>query len=187
MSAEEIRAPSRTLEVLLTAAATALAVAFLASAPYLTRESLNNPIPSFIAQSLAAPAEKAPLHGPSILASVPPAPDLNLSLPSDIAVIARRTGINGETGLIPTARSITTFRLVATGDLVSVAAPTGLDPVQPVRGDPDRAFRVRGFYASASSERGFTILRCTERGVTYEVSSRTLDPGQLAEIANKLR
>jgi hypothetical protein len=168
---DQVRAASRSFEILLTAAATALGVAFFASVPYWPKEAID----------------KAPLRGPSVLASARPAPNLNLSLPDDVAAIVRRTGINGETGLIPTAASITTFRLRATGDLVSVAAPTGLDPVKPIRGDPDPAFRVRGFYAVATTERGNTVLRWTERGVTYEISSRTLDPNRLAEIANILR
>ena len=187
MSTEEMRTGPRALELLLTAAATALGVAFFASVPYWPKQAIDNPIPAFVSRSLTAPAQKAPLRGPSVLASARPAPNLNLSLPDDVASIVRRTGINGETGLIPTAASITTFRLRATGDLVSVAAPTGLDPVMPIRGDVDPAYRVRGFYAIATTERGNTVLRWTERGVTYEISSRTLDPNRLAEIANKLR
>jgi hypothetical protein len=171
MSTEGMRTGPRALELLLTAAATALGVAFFASVPYWPKEAI----------------EKAPLRGPSVLASARPAPNLNLSLPDDVASIVRRTGINGETGLIPTAASITTFRLRATGDLVSVAAPTGVDPVLPIRGDPDPAYRVRGFYAIATTERGNTVLRWTERGVTYEISSRTLDANRLAAIANTLR
>ncbi len=176
------------LEALLTIAATALAIAFLASAPHWPREQLNNPIPSFVtaaAQSLTS--NKAPLLGPSLLKSLAPVPDLNLELPSDIATVAARRGINGETGLIRTAASITTFRLRATGDLVSVAAPTGIEPVRPLPGDPDPVFRVHGVYAIVTSERGFTIVRWTEHGVTYEASSRTLDAAKLTEIANKLR
>ena len=196
---EETRASSRRFEILLTVAASALGVAFFASVPYWPREPFSNPVPAFIAQSLVAPAEKAPLRGPSVLASARPAPDLNLGLPDDVAMIVRRTGINGETGLIPTAASITTFRLRASGDLVSVAAPTGIEPVVPARGDPDprgrgrgsaseaSVLRVHGFYAIASVDRGNTVIRWTERGVTYEISSRTLDPARLVEVANKLR
>src|SRR5919201_6725819 len=142
---EEARAGSRAFEILLTAAATALGVAFFASVPYWPKQAIDNPIPAFVSRSLSAPAQKASLRGPSVLASARPAPNLNLSLPDDVASIVRRTGINGETGLIPTAASITTFRLRATGDLVSVAAPTGLDPVMPIRGEQDPAYRVRGF------------------------------------------
>ena len=36
------------LEALLTIAATALAIAFFASAPYWPREAMDNPVPSFV-------------------------------------------------------------------------------------------------------------------------------------------
>ncbi|MDQ2952728.1 MAG: hypothetical protein M3R54_10745 [Chloroflexota bacterium] len=176
------------LEALLTLAATAVAIAFFVGIQHWPRESLANPIPSFVtaaAQNLTA--SKAPLLGPSVLAGLKPAPDLNLALPDSLALVVRRTGINGETGLIPTAASITTFRLRASGDLLSVAAPTGIDPVRPAAGDPDPAYRVRGYYAVVSNARGNTLVRWTENGITYEVSSRSLDAATLVELANKLR
>ena len=176
------------MEALLTLAATFLGIAFFASAPYWPKEPVANPIPSFVsaaAQSLVS--AKAPLLGPSVLASLRPAPDLNLDLPDDIAVVTARRGINGETGLIPTAASITTFRLRATGDLVSVAAPTGVTPVRRSPGDTGPDYIVRGAYAVVTVDRGSTVLRWTEHDVTYEISSRTLDAAKLAEVANKLR
>ena len=167
----------RHLEALLTIAATAVVVAFFASVSYWPKEWTERPtIPSV-----------AVLLGPSVLASARPAPDLNLSLPDDVAVVVRRSGINGETGLIPTAASITTFRLRATGDLVSVAAPTGVDPVRRISYDATPALSVRGAFAIATTDRGNTVIRWTENGVTYEVSSRTLDVAALAEVANRLR
>jgi hypothetical protein len=176
------------LEALLTVAATTVAIAFFASVPYWPKEPLNNPIPSFVGAAAASlTSAKAPLLGPSVLASLAPVPDLNLDLPSDYAVVTARRGINGETGLIPTAASITTFRLRATGDLVSVAAPTGVLPVRRAPGDVGPDFRVRGSYAVVSVDRGSTVLRWTEHNVTYEISSRTLDAAKLAEVANKLR
>ncbi len=184
---DDLRAPPRSLEMLLTVAATALGIAFFASVPYWPRDQMTNPIPGFISQALAVPAEKVQLRGPSVLASARPAPELNLSLPDDIATVARRTGINGETGLIPTAASITTFRLRATGDLVSVAAPTGVGPIVPALYVPDPGYRVRGYYAVATTDRGNTVLRWTEGGVTYEIPSRTLHASRLTETASNLR
>jgi hypothetical protein len=176
------------LEALLTAAATAVAIAFFASVPHWPKEPLNNPIPSFVASAAQSlNSNKAPLLGPSVLKSLAPAPNLNLDLPADVARVVRRSGINGETGLIPTTASITTFRLNATGDLFSVAAPTGIDSVRATAGDPDPVLRVHGRYAVVTVDRGSTVIRWTENGVTYEVSSRTLDPGRLAEVANKLQ
>lgn len=176
------------LEALLTAAATALAIAFFASVPHWQKEPLNNPLPSFVgaaAQNIVSP--KAPLLGPSLLASLKPVPNLNLRLPEDVAVVVARRGINGETGLIPAAASITTFRLRATGDLISVAAPTGLAPVRRSRADTGPEYLVRGAYAVTTADHGSTILRWTENDVTYEISSPTLDAVRLAEVAKRLR
>ncbi len=175
----------RRLEVLLTVAATAVAAAFFLSVPYWPKQPSTNAIRL---PAVAQPADpQSILRGPSVLASVQRAPDLNLSLPADIAVVTARRGINGETGLIPTAASITTFRLKATGDLVTVAAPTGVDAVRRISNDGDPVLSVHGAYAVATAERGNTVIRWTENGVTYEVSSRTLDASRLVELANKLR
>ena len=181
--------PSR-VELLLTLAATALGVAFLASAPHWPREPIANPLPSFIsatAQQLTPP-NKAPLRGPSILASAKPAPEINLGLPGSVAQVVRRTGINGETGLIPTRASITTFRLHATGDLVAVAMVENADPISAPSAATDPSQLVRGQYAVATIDRsGVTRVRWTENGVTFDIASRTLDAPRLIEVANKLR
>ena len=167
----------RHLEALLTIAATAVAVAFYASVSFWPKDWTERPVIPNVAVLL----------GPSVLASARPAPVLNLAFPEDVATVVRRSGINGETGLIPTAASITTFRVRATGDLVSVAAPTGVDPIRRMSNDAEPSLRVRGAYAVASVDRGNTVIRWTEDGVTYEVSSRTLDAPALADLANKLR
>ncbi|HZP96785.1 MAG TPA: hypothetical protein VFC31_10675 [Candidatus Limnocylindria bacterium] len=170
----------RPLEGLLTLAATALGIAFFLSVPYWPRAWTERALP-------VASVSRLP-RGPSVLASLRPAPLLNLTFPDDVATVVARRGINGETGLIPTAASITTFRLRATGDLVSVAAPTGVDPVRPVSSDAHPALRVHGAYAVvATDDRGITTIRWTENGVTYEISSRTLDATHLADVANGLR
>ncbi|HYR93508.1 MAG TPA: hypothetical protein VEP48_04815 [Methylomirabilota bacterium] len=177
----------RHLELLLTVAATAVAAAFFLSVPYWPKQSATNPIRLPTGAAQVATLAPSILLGPSVLANVRPAPDLNLSLPADIAVVTARRGINGETGLIPTAASITTFRLKATGDLITVAAPTGVDVVRRISNDSDPMLSVHGAYAVAKVERGNTVIRWTENGVTYEVSSRTLDASRLVELANKLR
>src|SRR5437868_9972450 len=97
----------RPLEPLLTVAAAAIGIAFFTSVPHWPKEWTERAV----APNLAT------LVGPSVLASLRPAPDLNLTLADDIASVVARRGINGETGLIPTAASITTFRIRATGDL----------------------------------------------------------------------
>jgi hypothetical protein len=177
------------LEALLTVAAAALAVAFFASVPYWPHDRIANPLPSLVsaaAQNLA-PQNKAPLLGPSILAKAKPAPELNLGLPDSVATVVRRSGINGETGLIPTLASITTFRLNATGDLVSVAMVEGATPVQAPSAATDPAFTVRGQYAVANVDRGVTHVRWTENGITFDIASRTLAAASLIDVANTLR
>lgn len=182
------------LEALLTLAATFVAIAFFASVPYWPKEPVNNPIPSFVSAAAhnLMPANKAPLLGPSVLASAKPAPELNLGLPNSIATVVHRSGINGETGLIPTNASITTFRLTATGDLVSIAMLESADPIVapaviPSRPGTASPLVVRGQYAVASLDRGITHIRWTENGVTFDIASRTLEPASLGEVANKLR
>lgn len=167
----------RPFEVLLTAAATALGLAFFLSVPYWP-ESWTTRAPAFTVGAI--------LRGPSVLAGLAPVPDRGLVLPDDVATVAGRRGIDGETGLIPTASAVTSFRLRATGDLVSVAALIGADAVRPSP-DQDPALRVRGADAVASFDRGVTTLRWTEGGVTYEISSRTLDATHLAAVAGLLR
>ena len=175
------------LEALLTIAAGALAVAFFASVPYWPRERIENPLPSFVAAALTVP-NKAPLLGPSVLASAKPAPELNLGLPASVGTVVRRSGINGETGLIPTLASITTFRIDATGDLVSVAMVEGASPITTAAFvGSDSPLMVHGQYAVANVDRGVTHVRWTENGITFDIASRTLGPSALVDIANKLR
>jgi hypothetical protein len=173
-------------EALLTIAAAAVAVAFFASVPYWPRERIANPIPSFVTAALTVP-NKAPLLGPSVLASAKPAPVLNLALPENLATVVRRSGINGETGLIPTFASITTFRLNATGDLVSISMVENATPVSAPSAPSGQSLEVRGHYAVASVDRGVTHVRWTENGVTFDIASRTLEPLRLTDVANKLR
>jgi len=176
----------RRFELLLTAAATAVALAFFLSVPYWPKQPSANAIrlPTLDATTVAVPVT---LRGPSVLANAKPAPELNLSLPEDIATVAARRGINGETGLIPTAASITTFRLKATGDLFSVAPVLEAEAVRAPATLPDPVYSVHGEYAIASVDRGVNQLRWTENGITFQVASRTLDASRLTELANKLR
>jgi len=177
------------LEALLTVAATALVIAFFASVPHWPKEQIENPLPSFIsaaAQNLTPP-NKAPLLGPSVLASLKPAPELNLALPESIASVVRRTGINGETGLIPTLASVTTFRIRATGDLVSIAMVELASPISAPSAATDPASTVRGQYAIWNVDRGVTHVRWTENGITFDIASRTVDVPGLIDLANQLR
>lgn len=171
---------SRPLEILLSIAATALVLAFFASVPHWPA--------SWTARDTTLPLGiTAPLlRGPSVLTNLRPVPTLNLTFPDDVASVVRRSGINGETGLIPTAAAITTFRLNESGDMVSVSSlPDGAGVSA---GTHDTGLRVHGQVAFASVDRGIAHVRWTENGVTYDVASRTLlDVTRLTEVANKLR
>lgn len=163
---------------LLVAAACSLVVAFFVSVPYWPKEWT-------VKQTRVTTIAPAP-RGPSVLASLRPAVLVpSLALPDGIATVVQRISPAGETGLISSTAAITTFRLRASGDLVAVSAPLGLDPVVRPQGDSG-GHRIRGAYAAATTEGGFTVLRWSENGITYQVSSRSLDAMRLAEVANKL-
>ena len=178
----------RRLELLLTVAATAVALAFFLSVPYWPKQDSPNAIRLPTLEPVAAFSFATPApRGPSILASLKPVPNFNLDLPTDFAIVAARRGYNGETGLIPTLASVTTFRLIATGDLVSVSPIFEADAVRAPATLTEPVYRVHGQYAVASVDRGVNQLRWTENGITYQVASRTLDASGLTEVANKLR
>ncbi len=169
---------SRPFEALLTLAASVIVIAFFVSVPHwpsswTTRDGV---MPVAVNVSL--------LRGPSLLSNLRPVPELNPTFPPDVASVVRRAGINGETGLIPTAAAVTTYRLNDTGDIVAVSTvPDGLGA--PPR---DTGLRVHGQIAYGTLDRGIAHVRWTENGVTYDVASRTLlDVARLAEIANTLR
>ena len=171
---------ARRFEVLLSIAASAMALAFVASVPHWPSSWTTRAGPSLF--EVSAPL----LRGPSVLSNLQPVPTLNLTFPDDVATVVRRTGINGETGLIPTAAAITTFRLNATGDIVAVSSLP--DSAGTSAGTHDTGLRVHGQIAFAVVDRGVTHVRWTENGVTYDIGSRTLvDVARLTEVANTLR
>lgn len=118
-----------------------------------------------------------------------PVPDRTLVLSQELAVTTFRITSLGQTGLVNNDAIATTYRLRATGDLVTVAplpqsevlpypSPLVLDPPLRIRGRPAEAtFTVNGT----------TAVRWLENGTVFEMSSRTLTLAQLAELANKLR
>ena len=131
--------------------------------------------------------------GPSIIAQSlqreSPKPRLSMVLPTDIATPLSQIGTQDGTG---NARSVITprsFRLRASNDVVSVApipdAPPVLRPTQPT----EEMLAVHGNYAEwwTTEPSSVSVLRWTEDGTTYEISSRTLLPRELARIADLLR
>jgi hypothetical protein len=118
-----------------------------------------------------------------------PVPDRTLVLSKEDAVQTFRITSNGETGLVKNEAIATTYRLRATGDLVTVAPlpqSEALPYPSPARGDPP--LRVRGRAANwIVTDNGTRSIRWIENDMVFEMSSRTLSVAQLADLANKLR
>lgn len=118
-----------------------------------------------------------------------PVPDRTLVLAEDDAITIFRINAQGQTGLVKNEAIATTYRLRATGDLVTVAPlePSDATPYpSPAPGDP--SLRVRGLAASwIVTDNGMKSIRWLEAGAVFEMSSRTLSVAQLADLANKLR
>jgi hypothetical protein len=118
-----------------------------------------------------------------------PVPDRTLVLPQEDAVTTFRITSLGQTGLVNNDSIATTYRLRATGDLVTVAPlPQGeaLPYTSPLVMDPP--LRVRGRAAEATfTVNGTAAIRWVENGMVFEMSSRTLNVAQLTELANTLR
>jgi hypothetical protein len=118
-----------------------------------------------------------------------PVPDRTLVLSDDDAVSTFRITSLGQTGLVNNESIATTYRLRATGDMVTVA-PLPQSEVLPYASPLviDPPLRVRGRAAEATyTVNGTSAIRWIENGTVFEMSSRTLSVAQLAELANKLR
>ena len=95
----------------------------------------------------------------------------------------------GQTGLVRNDAVATTYRLRATGDLVTVA-PLPLNEMLPYSSPlvTDPPLRVRGRAAEATyTINGTSAIRWIENDTVFEMSSRTLTVAQLAELADRLR
>lgn len=118
-----------------------------------------------------------------------PVPDRTLVLPQEDAVTTFRITSLGQTGLVNNDSIATTYRLRATGDLVTVAPlpqSEALPYTSPLVIDPP--LRVRGQAAQATvTVNGTFAIRWVENTMVFEMSSRTLTVAQLVELATKLR
>ena len=130
--------------------------------------------------------------GPSVLeqafASARPA-RLQLQLPADIAVPVAPGRVVGDYGPGRPAPTVRSYRLRGSNDLVVVAmapdAPIVLAPAT----RPAEALAVHGSYAIGwlVEPTSLSVVRWTENGMTYEVSSRSLDVRDLARLAEHVR
>jgi hypothetical protein len=118
-----------------------------------------------------------------------PVPDRTLVLPEDDAITTFRITSLGQTGLVNNDSIATTYRLRATGDLVTVAPlpqNEALPYTSPLIVDPP--LRIRGRAAQATiTVNGTTAVRWLENGMVFEMSSRTLSVAQLTALASTLR
>ena len=118
-----------------------------------------------------------------------PVPDRTLVISPDVAKVTSRITARGQTGLISNDSLVTTYRLVATSDLVTVAwlLPSEAMPY-PSPAPGDAPLRVRGRDANwIITDNGMRAIRWLESGMVFEMSSRTLTIAQLADLANLLR
>jgi len=133
--------------------------------------------------------ETAPSVLEQAFARQKPPTTLDLALPSDIAVEVlpqRVDGIYGPARPAPTLRS---FRMRGSNAVVVVAMLPGAPAiVAPPDLSPD-ALSVRGWHAANYSVEAtsLSVVRWTENGMTYEISSRSLSLHDLVKLAEQVR
>ena len=144
----------------------------------------------------ARPHDGAPRFvetGPSVLeqafARQKPPTTLDLALPSDVAVEVlpqRVDGIYGPARPAPTLRS---FRMRGSNAIVIVAMLPGAPPIVPPTNTQGEALSVHGTYAANYSVEATSLsaVRWTEKGMTYEISSRSLLLRDLLPLAEQVR
>ncbi len=118
-----------------------------------------------------------------------PVPDRRLTLSPDVATVTYRITYQGQTGLVSNDSLATTYRLRASGDLVTVSSlPLAESWPYPSPASGALALRVRGRDANwVVMENGTSLIRWVENGASFEMSSRTLSAAQLADLATRLR
>lgn len=165
-----------------TVAAVTVAIVFFAALAFAPGQRASQ-TPLFSLPAPALPTMARPTF------NTRPVPDRTLVLSDEDAVTTFRITSLGQTGLVNNDAIATTYRLRATGDLVTVAPLSQSEALPypaPLVIDPP--LRVRGRAAEATfTVNGTTAVRWIENGTVFEMSSRTLNVAQLAELATKLR
>jgi hypothetical protein len=118
-----------------------------------------------------------------------PAPRLSLILPAEVATPLSQIGTQDGTGNARSAVTPRSFRLRASNDVVSIAPVPDAPPIISLAQRTAETLAVHGHYAEwwTVEPTSVSVLRWTENGTTYEISSRTLMPTDLARIADLLR
>ena len=159
----------RIFEALLASAAALLVAGFFLSVPHWPREwTQRTDLPPLVIPNAF-----------SVLAHAQPAPSRTLELPDDLGTVIQQRGPNGETGLIARETAITMVRL-RSGDVVAFGSVAAAPAV-------GESIAVRGTTGVAFVDGGLHVVRWSENGAVYEISSRTLAAERLVEIAASLR
>lgn len=165
-----------------TVVAVVVALAFFALAAFAPGERASQ-TPLFVVPAPALPT----MAPPSFVTR--PVPDRTLHLPANLATPLARITTRGQTGLVSNDQLVTTYRLNASADQVTVAwlfPSEALPYPSPAPGDPP--LRVRGRDANyIVTDNGMRAIRWLESGMVFEMSSRTLTVAQLTDLANRLR
>lgn len=164
------------LGAMLSIASAAVAAAALLMISALPREALPRAVesgPSVLEQAFARPAPQR----------------LKLLLPQEIATQLPPLATSDGAGSGRSTNAPHSFRLRATNDVVSVAPVPDAPPITPPAQRTADTYAVHGNYAQwwITEPTSVSVLRWTENGTTYEISSRTLKPKDLARIADLLR
>ena len=145
--------------------------------------------------SAALPHAAAPRFvetGPSILeqafANKPPT-TLDLLLPSDLAVEVSPLRVDGIYGPARPAPTVRSFRLRGSNAIVIVAMLPGTPPIVAPTNTQGEALSVHGTHAANYSVEATSLsaVRWTEKGMTYEISSRALLLRDLVPLAEQVR
>jgi len=116
-------------------------------------------------------------------------PTLDLMLPSDVAVEVAPLRVDGIYGPARPAPTVRLFRLRGSNAIVTVAMLPGIAAIVPPANPPTDALSVHGAYAVNYSVEATSLsaVRWTEKGMTYEISSRSLVLRDLLGLAEQLR
>ena len=131
--------------------------------------------------------------GPSVLeqafASQKPPTTLDLLLPSDVAVEISPLRVDGIYGPRRPAPTVRLFRMRDSNAIVTVAMLPGIPAIVPAASASGEALSVHGTYAANYSVEATSLsaIRWTEKGMTYEVSARSVALRDLVRLAEQVR
>ena len=171
------RAVSPRLGVMLSIASAAVAAAALlmiAALPHDMAPRFPETRPSILEQALLT--QKLPTT-------------LDLLLPSDVALEVSPLRVDGIYGPRRPAPTVRLFRIRDSSVIVTIAMLPGIPAIVPPASAPADALSVHGTYAANYSVEAtsLTAIRWTEKGMTYEISARSLSLRELVRLAEQVR